>query len=149
MGKVAGRRYAAISVDQAAARATAAETFLPSMEFGLSNHDDLFIPLWPMSRCPTKMTRGSCLTACSAVASQSFPTGSVARWPRTWPPSVLPHQPTITARVVDAVTDEAKTLRGKLGTADKQKLDQYLDSVRTLESRVERFEARCGWRRRT
>ena len=44
--------------------------------------------------------------------------------------------------VVDAVTDEAKTLRGKLGAADRQKLDRYLDSVRSLESRVERLEAR-------
>jgi hypothetical protein len=44
--------------------------------------------------------------------------------------------------VVDAVTEEAKLLRGKLGAGDRQKLDQYLDSVRSLESRVERLEAR-------
>src|SRR5579872_1044948 len=42
VGKNAGRRFAGISVDQAAARATGAETFLPSMEFGLSNHETVY-----------------------------------------------------------------------------------------------------------
>src|SRR6185312_6489780 len=39
VGKQAGRRYASVSVDQAAARVAGADAFLPSLEFGLSNHE--------------------------------------------------------------------------------------------------------------
>lgn len=40
--------------------------------------------------------------------------------------------------VLDAVRDDAKALAGKLGSADRQKLDQYLQSVRELEQRLAR-----------
>ncbi len=143
VGKAAGRRYAGISVDQAAARVAGAETFLPSMEFGLSNHETQYsyrsvdepVPYEDDPRLVfDRMFRGrkpvvpNWQRRASAAGSQavrdSAPTDTYER------------------SVVDAVTEEAKALRGKLGTADRQKLDQYLDSVRSLESRVERLEAR-------
>ena len=143
VGKAAGRRYAGISVDQAAARVAGSETFLPSMEFGLSNHETQYsyrsvdepVPYEDDPRLVfDRMFRGrkpvvpNWQRRASAAGSQavrdSAPTGTYER------------------SVVDAVTEEAKSLRGKLGIADRQKLDQYLDSVRSLESRVERLEAR-------
>lgn len=39
--------------------------------------------------------------------------------------------------VLDYAVDDANALRGKLGATDKEKLDQYLDSVRDLEIRVQ------------
>lgn len=51
--------------------------------------------------------------------------------------------------VLDAVIADAKGLRGKIGSADRQKLDEYLDSVRDVESRIERAAQRGelqGWR---
>ncbi len=39
--------------------------------------------------------------------------------------------------VLDAVLGDAKALTGKVGTADARKLDQYLQSVRELEQRLE------------
>src|SRR5262249_13406687 len=39
VGKAAGKPYAGISVDQAAARVTGETTYLPSMEFGLTSHE--------------------------------------------------------------------------------------------------------------
>lgn len=43
--------------------------------------------------------------------------------------------------VLDLVRNDAKRLQNKLGQSDKQKLDQYLDSVREVERRIEQ-EAR-------
>ncbi|MCB9884732.1 MAG: DUF1552 domain-containing protein [Planctomycetes bacterium] len=40
--------------------------------------------------------------------------------------------------VLDAVLGDAKALAGKVGAADARKLDQYLQSVRELEQRLER-----------
>ncbi len=40
--------------------------------------------------------------------------------------------------VLDAVLDDAKTFRGKISSLDRRKLDEYLDSVRDVEQRMER-----------
>jgi hypothetical protein len=45
---------------------------------------------------------------------------------------------TRTGSHLDLLMDEAKTLQRKLGKADKEKLDQYLTSVREIEQDVER-----------
>lgn len=43
--------------------------------------------------------------------------------------------------VLDAVLDEAKSLRTALGANDKTKLDEYLNSVREVEQRTERLDS--------
>src|SRR6185437_10185795 len=43
--------------------------------------------------------------------------------------------------VLDAVLDEATSLRGNLGKDDRTKLDEYLHSVRDVEQRTERLDA--------
>jgi len=43
--------------------------------------------------------------------------------------------------VLDAVTDDVRRLRGKLGAADRGKIDQYLEAVRDVERRIELAEA--------
>ena len=43
--------------------------------------------------------------------------------------------------VLDTVLDDAKSLRGELGTDDRTKLDEYLHSVRDVELRTERLDA--------
>jgi hypothetical protein len=40
--------------------------------------------------------------------------------------------------LLDRVRDDAKQLRDRLGTADRQRLDEYLEGVRSLEERLER-----------
>lgn len=44
--------------------------------------------------------------------------------------------------ILDDVSDQAGTLRGKLGAADRDRLDEYITSVRDLEKRLARDE---GW----
>jgi hypothetical protein len=43
--------------------------------------------------------------------------------------------------VLDAVHDDAKSLRGELGTDDRTKLDEYLNSVREVEQRAARLDS--------
>ncbi len=51
--------------------------------------------------------------------------------------------------VLDAVLADAKDVRGHISTRDQQKLDEYLDSVREVETRIENAGKRGelqGWR---
>ena len=43
--------------------------------------------------------------------------------------------------VLDAVREDAKRLRGQVGARDREKLDEYFDSVRAVEKRIE-FDAK-------
>ncbi|OWK44412.1 hypothetical protein FRUB_02344 [Fimbriiglobus ruber] len=143
VGKAAGKPYAGVSVDQAAARAAGDETFLPSLEFGLSNHE----------------TQYSFRSADEPVPYEADPRLVFERMFRGRPPVVPNWQRRAAAKagqavrasaatdtydrsVVDSVRDEARSLRGRVGVADRQKLDQYLDAVRSVETRIERLEAR-------
>ena len=42
------------------------------------------------------------------------------------------------ASVLDLMMDDSKRLQGRLGKEDQQKMEEYLDSIRALEKRVER-----------
>ena len=141
VGKSAGKPFAGISVDQAAARVAGASTYLPSMEFGLTSHEPRFSfrsadQLLPYEDNPQlvfdRMFRGRSpivpnwqrrAAAAGKVVRDSAPTDSYER------------------SVVDAVNDESKSLRGRLGTADRHKLDEYLEAVRSVETRIGRLEA--------
>ena len=51
--------------------------------------------------------------------------------------------------VLDAVQADARGLRGRISTADQRKLDEYLNSVREVEQRIEQAGTRGelqGWR---
>ena len=43
--------------------------------------------------------------------------------------------------ILDAVSDDAKSLNGRIGTGDKDKLDEYLTSVRDMERRLQDMQA--------
>ena len=46
--------------------------------------------------------------------------------------------------ILDAVNEDVKRLRGKLGGTDRGKIDQYLEAVRDVERRIQRAEAQDG-----
>ena len=43
--------------------------------------------------------------------------------------------------MLDLVLDDARRVRGRLGREDQDKFDEYLDSIRDVEKRVERSQA--------
>ncbi len=143
VGKIGGRPYAGISVDQAAARVAGRETFLPSIEMGLTNHETPFSfrsvdqPA-PFEADPRmifdRMFRGR-----QPVVPNWKRRGESrdAEAGRTSPPTD-PYD----RSVLDAVRAEARALRNRLDSSDRQKLDQYLDALRASETRIDRLEAR-------
>jgi hypothetical protein len=59
------------------------------------------------------------------------------------PGSNVPPDPSLGLRqsVLDAVTDDAKALRARLGSSDQARLDQHMAGVRDLEQRIATLEA--------
>ena len=140
--KEAGKPVAGISIDQAAARAIGEETFLPSLEMGLTNGETRYsfrsayepVPYEPNPRLVfERMFRGR--------------KPVVPNWARRAAAHAQAVQKTATRdsydrSVVDLVGEEARELRAKLGRGDQEKLDEYLHSVRSVEQRLEFLEAR-------
>ncbi len=46
--------------------------------------------------------------------------------------------------ILDSVTDDMARLVGSLGASDRARVDQYVDSVREMERRIQRAEAQAG-----
>lgn len=141
VGKSAGKPYAGISVDQAAARHMSRETFFPSLEFGLTNGETRYSfrsndELVPYEADPRlvfeRMFRGRKPIAPNwRRRAQAKAAQDVRKSARS---------DSYDRKVVDSVLDEAKSLRGRLGGGDQQKLDQYLEAVHAIEDRIERFD---------
>jgi hypothetical protein len=138
--KVDGKVQVAVSVDQATARATLDQTYLPSLELGLNNNQysfrtpETFVPYEANPRLVfERMFRGR--------------PPVVPNWGRRGRARADQIRASIQAEspdraVIDLVLDEAKTLRRDLGRSDRQKLDEYLQSVESIERRVSFLEAR-------
>lgn len=141
--KQGGKSQAGISVDQLAAQHAGQSTFLPSLEIGLSNHE----------------TRYSFRSADAPVSYEADPRLVYERMFRGRKPVVPNWQRRASAKlasdvrettrgdsydtsVIDLVREQAQDLRGKLGRLDRDKLDQYLFSVRSVEQRIAMLEKR-------
>lgn len=141
--KVAGKLQAGISVDQLAAQTVGDNTFLPSLELGLGGGErhysfrsaDQPVPFESNPRLVfERMFRGR--------------KPVVPNWSHRTP-AVIADSVRSSARgdsrdrsVLDLVMNDAADLRGRLGRGDQRKLDEYLESVRSVEKRVEFAEAR-------
>jgi hypothetical protein len=138
--KEGGKLFADISVDQAAARVLGKETFLPSLEIGLLANQysfrskDTVVPYEGNPRLIyDRMFRGRqpVVPNWKRRAAVSQTTASV-----TSPSDSLDRG------VLDLVLNQANDLRRSLGKNDQHKLDQYLDSVRSVEKRIAFIESR-------
>lgn len=142
VSKIGGKVRAGESVDQRAARHVGQDTYLPSLEMGLSSQDTRFSFRAPDAPVPyennprlvfERMFRGRKPTVPNWSKRAAAMQGAVRQ--------------TATAdsyerSVIDLILADAKDLRGKAGRADQQKLDEYLQSVRSVEKRIEFAEAR-------
>ncbi len=111
-----------ISVDQVAAKAIGHETLLPSLEMS---------------------TKGE------GYFSNDLPRNTIS-WMADGLPATREVEPRIIfdrmfrtseggidRSVLDAILEDAKTLRNNVSESDKHKIDEYLDSVRAIEKRLE------------
>ena len=119
-----------VSADQLAARHLGEETLLPSLELSLQG-EGYFSNSLPRN-----------------AISWSAPDRPMAR--EIEPRAVFdrmfrPPSGGVTDRsVMDAVLVDARTLRGYTSKADQYRLDEYFESIRALERRIEFSEARSG-----
>jgi len=140
--KVNGRITASKSVDQAAAEAVGDDSYLPSLEMGLSNNEtkysfrgpDMPVPYEANPRLVfERMFRGRKLVVPNWNRRQTAMAEAVQKTAKS---------DSYDRSVIDLVLEEAKSLRNKLGKADQFKLDEYLHSVRSVEKRISFIEAR-------
>lgn len=140
--KEGGKLYADVSVDQAAAAVIGKESLLPSLEIGLNGGEknysfrsrDSVVPYEGNPRLLfDRMFRGR--------------TPVAPNWQRraeasATPSADKPNSESLDRSVLDLVLSQANDLRRGLGKGDQQKLDQYLESVRSVEKRIARAEER-------
>jgi hypothetical protein len=144
--KLMGREANGISVDQVLAQHDSFRTATPfaSLEVGLST---------PLSGCDGE--------PCSSSRSVSWSSPTQPMYKRVDPLEIFklivgevrpadPNDPAvIEARnrmkrdqtVIDAVLENARRTRARLGTSDQRRMDQFLDSVQALERRITRVSA--------
>ena len=135
-----GKLYSAISVDQAAARVLGEQTLLPSLEIGLSHNQYSF-------RAPDTVVpyQGNPRLIFERMFRGRQPV--VPNWKRraeaaSDPAAAAPPSDSLDRSVLDLVLAQARDLKRGLGRTDRQKLDQYLDSVRSVEQRIAFVESR-------
>ena len=135
------------SVDQLMARRIGSQTPLPSLELGIDE------PRTGIDGVGGGFARivGSYISwrdRHTPVAREIIPRLAFDRLFRGTKTPVLsgidPNHPSITqslerddSSVLDVVLESAKSLQRKVGYADRSKIDEYLDSVRSVESRIE------------
>ncbi|HTS25727.1 MAG TPA: DUF1552 domain-containing protein [Bryobacteraceae bacterium] len=135
--------HVGISVDQVIAQATGSETRLPSLELGL---DDSRV----VGHCDSGYS-------CAYTNSISWRTPSTPVPPEANPRVIFERlfgdvdtslDAATRARreryrksLLDMARDEAQKLSGTLGASDRRKLDEYLDSIREIERRIQKAEA--------
>ena len=133
---------AGISVDQLAAQRIGRQTRLPSLELS----------------CDAVRKSGSCDSgyACAYSYNMSWRSESQPATPEANPRLVFERlfgsgtgaerARSIAARrdgqqsVLDFVAEEARSLGGRLDTADRRKLDEYLTGIREVEAQLARFD---------
>ena len=129
-----------VSMDQLCARKIGNLTPLPSLELGIEppatgvdsnvGYTQLYGAhiSWstPMTPLPRRSIPGSPSIACSGPRAAAGDRALAATRDRS---------------VLDLVSDDARRLQQQLGANDREKLDEYLESVRSVERRIE-FDAK-------
>lgn len=140
--KEGGRPFSSISVDQAAANAVGDKTVMPSLEMGLSNQETKYSFRDKNTAVPYEANP-------RLVFERMFRGRQpvVPNWARRAAASAQAVAKTATRgsyeqSVIDLVLEDAKGLRGQLGKSDQIKLEEYLQSVRSVETRLHFLEAK-------
>jgi hypothetical protein len=141
-GKDKGKRKASISVDQAAAKGIGKDTLFSSLEFGHANQEQVYS--WRSADAPVPYEANPRL-----VFERMFRGRKpiVPNWHRRQSPEAqaalkMARSDSYEQSILDLVLEDAGDLRRQLGKADQLKLDEYLDGVRSLETRLQFFESR-------
>jgi hypothetical protein len=119
---------AGVSVDQLAAQHVGRSTALPSLELGIDPVHNLV----DMGYSTVYGSHVSWQTPTLPAAKEINPQLAFDRLFRSMQFGKSPAD----RSVLDIVAEDARQLRRSIGGADRQKLDEYLDSLRALETRI-------------
>jgi len=136
-GKVDGRPFAGVSVDQAAAKVVGTRTILPSLELGMSNHETRYC--WRSKDQPLPIEADPRVVFDRLFRGRSPVAPNWAK--RAELPSDPPKSDSLEQAVLDVVLADAQRLEARLGAADRARLGEFLESVHAVERRVRRFDA--------
>lgn len=143
VGKLDGRPLASQSIDERAAEIIGAESLLPAVRMGYSGGETSFFfdrqgRSLPVERNPRtafeRMFKGRQLVAPNWPRRLGASATEVAKsGPRNYE-----------TQVVDLILEDARRTQKKLGYADQGKLNEYLESVYSIEMRVRRVQERIA-----
>jgi hypothetical protein len=129
-----GRKYEnTVSCDQLMAEVTGRETRIPSLELSISSGTGR-----PFGTNTLAFSRDGV-----PLPAEDNPKTVFNRLFGEEPGGITAQRARLTKRrsVLDAVLDDASSLRRELGRDDRTKLDEYLHSVRDVEQRAERLDS--------
>jgi hypothetical protein len=138
--KIGGRIHAGVSVDQVAAANQ--QTFLPSLEMGLSNQETQYSFRSRNENVPYECNPRLVFERMFRGRKPIVPNWSRRASAAQQDVRASARSDSLDRSVVDLILGDAKDLQGKLGASDKRRLDEYLSSVRAIEQRIDRQEAR-------
>ncbi|QVL33735.1 DUF1552 domain-containing protein [Telmatocola sphagniphila] len=140
--RIGGKFVAATSIDQVVANKLGGETLIPSLQIGLAGAENKYSFRTPDLALPTEANP-------RLVFDQLFRNRKaiVPNWPNRARNSEKtvgdkPQSPNPDRSVLDLVREEAQDLKRNLGYGDQIRLDQYLESVRAIERRIDFLEHR-------
>jgi hypothetical protein len=135
-----------ISMDQIAAQSAGVHTPLPSLELGIEPESTGVDTNVGYTRVYGSHIAWSSPT--TPLAREINPRSVYERLFRAASPQDSAAKQD--ALLLDRVLGQAKKLRSQLGSGDQRRIDEYLDIVRSLESRIERAgnPARTAWKPR-
>ena len=132
--------YLGITADQIAAKTLGKDNLLPSLELKLDDSD--IAPLCDEGYTCAYMNTFSWSSATTPLPMENNPR---LVFQRLFGEGENLKERVIQTRedrsILDAVTGSMKRLQSTLGAADRRKMDQYFDSIREVELRLQRIEA--------
>jgi hypothetical protein len=133
--------HVGVSIDQVAAKELGQHTQLASLEIGLESSDTVgacesayscayyntMVWITPATPLPMENRPRAVFERLFGDTDSTDPRERAARMREN-------------SSILDLVTDDVKRLMGRVGENDRAKLDQYLDSVRSVERRIQMAE---------
>ncbi|QDT39118.1 DUF1552 domain-containing protein [Stratiformator vulcanicus] len=139
--KVDGKANASVSIDQLVAQNVGHNTFLPSLEIGTSNHEQKYSFKSKTEPVPyesnPKLIFERMFTGRRPVAPNW--SGRADRLAQLQAETKKSNS--LDQSVLDLVMEDAKRLQRRVGKADRRTMEQYMESVRSVERRVAMIEA--------
>ncbi|HEX7043659.1 MAG TPA: DUF1552 domain-containing protein [Burkholderiales bacterium] len=136
--------YAGVTADQYAAMAIGQDTMLPSMELATEDHSSLIGACDRDYGC-IYMNTLSWRTPTTPLPMEINPRKV---FERMFGEGGSAEQQMARRRedrsILDALTEQARSMKAELGPRDREKLDLYLDSVREIERRLQRAESQIA-----